>query len=470
MGMKKFISIMISCLFAFLMLGGCGSMSKTNDSIKFNDKNLLSNSYFGSGVEFDVYEAPSRIIDMDKVYNRLDKLNPSMIRCMINYEWFTENLSEDGTSWDYNWSGDCIQNLFAILDHCEEKGIDVAIGPWRARDGWFDKTSDSRWADMTLALFQKFEEKGYTCVKYFVPTNEPNYIDGNTQAIWEEGVKNVYAKFKENGLAEKYKILGTDVSGFSAAVNWSNSLSSDVVSKLGSYSIHTYVSNNKIDSGKYQSSIEEVVDALKKKDSDFSNKGLVIWECGLQDGTNDDMTESEIIDTYDYGVRMTDLTIQAMLGGVNGICYWELDDAAHFRSNGMNTVWGMFSSLGDTYNRTLRPWYQSSMLTLNILQKGNKVYGYGEDSFRALASVSQDGAKAGLICINRNKNEVTKTMKIEGASSGEKLYCYFFNQDNAMLDETGFIMPNKVVDGNLDAGVSVTIPANCVLFVTNERI
>ena len=472
--MKKFISVVVSCLLSVATITGMYGCGKGDGDIVFKKDNLLTESFFGSGVEFDAYEHPLAISESAKrvIFDRFDRLNPSMIRCMIDYSWFTKNLSEDGKTWDYYWTNDSIISMFEIFDHCEKKGIDVAVGPWRARDGWLDAnlTKDPRWADMTLELFKKFEEKEYTCVKWFVPTNEPNYISGNTQATWEEGVKNVYAKFVENGLDEKYKIVGTDVSGYSAAIDWGNGLSDDVVSKLGSYSVHMYVSDRLIDTGKYQSRIEDVVKTLKKKDDNFRKKDLVIWECGLQDGTTDDMYESEVIDTFEYGLRMTDLTVQSLLGGANGISYWELDDGAHFTEKGTNTVWGMFSSLGNSYKRELRPWYQSSMLTLNILRKSNKVYGYFDESFRAISSVSQDEKSAGIICLNRAKSEITKKMKIEGVKNGEKLYFYFFNEKNTLLNEDGFIMPNIVVDGNFDKGVNVTIPADCALFITNSEI
>lgn len=472
--MKRIILVIISFVLSISTSLGLVGCKKNSEDIVFNKENQLSDSFFGTGVEFDAYENPLAITTEAKklIYERMDKLNPSMIRCMIDYRWFTDNLSADGSTWDYYWTGEPILNMFEILDYCEEKGIDVAIGPWRARDGWMDAqlTSDPRWADMTLELFKQFEKRNYTCVKWFVPTNEPNYIAGNNQAIWEQGVKNVYAKFEENGLNGKYQILGTDVSSYSAAIDWGNGLSDDTVSKLGTYSVHMYVTNRAIDTARYQSQIEEIVSTLRKRDSNFDEKDLVIWESGLLDGTTEDMYEHELIDTYDYGLRVTDLALQSLLGGANGISFWELDDAAHFTPMGTNTVWGMFSSLGNSYKRELRPWYHSSMLTLNILRKGNKTYGYGEENFRAVSSVSQDGQQAGIVCVNRNKTDIIKKMKIEGMGKGEKLYFYFFNEDNAMLNEQGYIVPNAVVDGNFEKGVNVTIPANCVLFVTNTQL
>lgn len=480
--MKKFSILLISFLiFTFVsVFSGC-KMNNQNGLIVFNEDSLINTNYGGVGVEFDVYEHPE-IIREDKIeliYERMDKLSPSLVRSMMNYSWFIKDFDDKGTeditddTWEYNWTNKNVLNMFEILAYCDENGIDVALGPWRSIDGVTNTTSDIRWAKVTARIFKEISDRGITSVKWFVPSNEPNYIAGNNYQLWANGVKNVYNEFHALGIDTMFSILGTDVSSYSDALNWADQLDSDTVNILQNYSVHLYVSDRTVDSGKLQDQVKDIVDAHQNKDSNFNKKGLIVWESGLIDGRMDTIDSNELIDTFNYGIRMVDYTIQTILGGANGIVYWELDDAAHFLPVGGNGTWGMFSSLGDAWQQELRPWFHSSQLLSAIFSKGSRIYsGMNEEieGFRMIAGVSKDGNSAGVVAVNRTDEAVIKSFVFEDELKSDELYVYIFSEKHLLLGEDGYIIPNTVIQGNFNSVTEFEVPAGASVFITNHRI
>lgn len=463
-----------------LFIVGC-DMNKPKDVIVFNQKNIIQTNYMGIGVEFDVYEHPEiiRPEQEELIFERMDKLKPSMVRMMMNYTWIVKNLDTKGTddvtddTWDYNFTSNQAKNMFDLLDYLEENKIYVALGPWRAVDGWSTETSDPRWAKITGRLFKEIVDRGYTVVKWFVPSNEPNYIQGNTYEIWSTGVKNVYNELKSLNLETQIGIVGTDVSSYSAALSWADFLEDSTTKLLANYSVHLYVSDRTVDSGKFVQQIKDILDAHKPKDAKLDEKGLVIWEGGLIDGRHESIDTNELIDTFNYGLRMVDYTIQTMLGGAHGIVYWELDDAAHFLPTGGNGTWGMFSSLGSPLQQELRPWFHSSQLMSNLYREGTTIYSGTDDvesGFRMVGGISKDGSTGSIVAVNRTKESMTRSFVFDQKIDGETLYVYIYSEKDLKLGNDGYIIPNHTLTGNLNQITTFEIPANAVLVISNQKI
>lgn len=474
-------AVILFTLCIILISAGCSMSDNNKDVIIFDDSNVIHANYMGIGVEFDVYEHPEIIREEQEqlIFERLDKLKPSMVRMMMNYTWIVKNLDTKGTldvlddTWEYNFSSTQAKNMFQLLDYLEEKGISVALGPWRAIDGWTTETSDPRWAKITGRLFEEIIDRGYTVVKWFVPSNEPNYIQDNTYEIWSTGVKNVYNEFKSLGLDTKVGIIGTDVSSYDAALSWADYLESSTTRALSNYSVHLYVSDRTIDTGKLAEQVSDIVNAHKKKDSKLDEKGFIVWEAGLIDGRHEFIDTNELIDTFNYGLRMVDYTIQTMLGRANGIVYWELDDGAHFLPTGGNGTWGMFSSLGNPWQQEVRPWFHSSQLLSNLYAKGTTIYSGTteiESGFRMIGGISEDGTTGSMVAVNRTKESITKKFVFDKAIEDDTLYIYIFNEKDLKLGNDGYIIPNYTMDGSLNQITTFEIPANTALIITNKKI
>ncbi|MBP5686170.1 MAG: hypothetical protein J6W87_00120, partial [Clostridia bacterium] len=332
------------------------------------------------------------------------------------------------------------------------------------------------------------KDKGYTCIKWFVNTNEPNYVGNvgssknayNTYEKWKEGVTNVKEEFVRRDLGY-IDIIGGDVTasgtGFSTYLMGVAREMTDIVHNYG---VHLYVSNYLIDTGSFYTDLKKNYDAIKEIDKKVGDEHrFIIWESGLLDGKNAVTDCNSYIANYSYGLRMADFTVQSLLAGANGICYWDLDNAMHFmyNENGMTPKeWGMFSTLSGAspLKQELRPWYHSSTLITNMLKAGSTIYKGSfieNDKFRTLAAVTEDGNCGGIIAVNRDMNPVTKTFTVEKKINGSgKLYIYVFGEKHLQLGSDGTVVPNAVVDGDLNGKVTVEIPAGCVTFISSEKL
>ena len=205
---------------------------------------------------------------------------------------------------------------------------------------------------------------------------------------------------------------------------------------------------------------------------------MIIWEAGLLDGKNAVTDCNAYISNFSYGLRMTDYSIQSVLAGANGIVYWDLDDAMHFMYNEAgNTAkeWGMFSTLASATSakQEYRPWFHSTVLLTNIFRPGNMVYkaSGGKEGVRTLATVSPDRTRGGFVAVNSTRTAVTEDFAIETKVNGSgKLYIYLYNQNSLKLGGDGFVVPNYVIDGSLNAKTSIVIPPSSAVFVSSERI
>ena len=478
--MKKILCVLLSVL-AAAMLFGCTAKTEEG-TVRFDD--LINENVLGLGVEWDAYEHPDVVTEEKwaRAAAYMDKLSPAYIRCIINLDWLvtdwdkgaSDDVSDD--TWDYDWEQSNIKSMLKILDHCQGAGIRVGLGAWRPVDGWDMKdSSDPRYAKIMADIAEELiVTRGYTCIFGLFLTNEPNYLPGNDFEKWSAGVENTAKELAARGLSDKVGVIGPDVSSFAAAQTWCEDTVGNVKEHIANYSIHMYVSDYSVDSGRFAEDIGEITDILKNGDEDFAEKGLIIWESGLLDGKDPEWDTNVLIDTFGFGVRMADYTMQAIMGGAGGVSFWEFDDAMHFLENGQMKQYGMFSSLGTAAQQELRPWFQSSYLLTRLFAPGSKVYGCTLNSeedttLRALASVSSDGKTGGYCVVNRGYEEARETFYLPHEVQGEKLYVYIFGEEDMKLGADGFIVPNYEADGSLNGTLTLKIPAGSAVFVTNTK-
>ena len=507
--MTRLLSL-IMCIMLFPaagMVSACGLSLSSETEVVFEESGKVSSAFDGIGIDWGVYEDTNKLAvgAWDKTLAAVKRLNPSLVRCMTNLDWIVYDYDDKGSvdltddEWKYNFSNKQMKNTCDILDYCQDNGIKVAFGVWNVIgspdedvDVWGmikRSTADPRWPILCADLVEFLvKDKGYTCIKWFVNTNEPNYVGNvgssknayNTYEKWKEGVTNVKEEFVRRDLGY-IDIIGGDVTasgtGFSTYLMGVAREMTDIVHNYG---VHLYVSNYLIDTGSFYTDLKKNYDAIKEIDKKVGDEHrFIIWESGLLDGKNAVTDCNSYIANYSYGLRMADFTVQSLLAGANGICYWDLDNAMHFmyNENGMTPKeWGMFSTLSGAspLKQELRPWYHSSTLITNMLKAGSTIYKGSfieNDKFRTLAAVTEDGNCGGIIAVNRDMNPVTKTFTVEKKINGSgKLYIYVFGEKHLQLGSDGTVVPNAVVDGDLNGKVTVEIPAGCVTFISSEKL
>lgn len=496
---KRFIFTTLSIP---LLLTSCNTIKE--GQMVFKSEDVVLSSYNGVGVEWGVYEDVSKLTPnyWERTKKLVDRLNPSIVRCMTNFDWIVKNYDNKNTddvnddSWEYDFKNKYMQNACDILDYCQQKKINVAFGVWNVignaneSDEWKmikNATSDIRWAKLSADLMEYLiKDKGYDCIKWFVSTNEPNWtgVKGqsknayNTYEKWETGVKNVRNAFDNIGLTN-LDIIGGDTTGFVGSTEYLTKIATNLNNTIHNYGIHLYISNFDIDSGKLQENLSQLYDGVKEIDTSLGeNKDLIIWESGLLDGKNVQTDCNAYIGNYSYGIRMADYTIQSALAKVNGVCYWDLDDAMHFMysSGGMKAKeWGMYSTLNDASasKQEVRPWYHSSTLLSNLLKNNPKIYSptmSENKSVRAMAVVTSDNKDGGIALVNRSTNTLEEEFAIKEKieSIDNKLYVYMFNESSARFDKDGFIIPSYVIDGSLNNKTKLKIAPQTLCVVSTK--
>ena len=512
-------------LLTTLALTGCSfknQVKKPKDVMVFSPQiNLLSDDFDGLGVEWGAYEDINKLQTnaWDRISKYADRLNGmSLVRCMVNFDWFCENLDTKGDNhvnpqtalvegkendtWTYNFTNKWMKSTEQVLAYCQEHDLTVAFGAWNVigsfpNDTWGmmdDVTSDPRWATMAADILEYLIlDKGFTCIKYFVNSNEPNYLGksnssknaANTFAKWRQGVLNVRAKLDALGL-QNVKIVGSDATATSdgSMDEYLYGIAQDEALKnaVGDYGVHVYPYKEPLDNGTMLDQYAERINKIKEYDSGYGKeRRMHIWEAGLQDGKNMAADCQELIDTYSYAKSMANYTLTALASGINGIAYWDFDDGMHFMYNGNVATakeWGMFSTLGgaSALKQALRPWYHSSTLLINLLRRHNIVFDSGDNgsaknpSLRSLATLSNDRNLAGVLFSNTdviNERKVKFVMD-EKYNNDEKLYVYIFNEKSALIGEDGFVKPNYEVEGSLNQINEITIPASTFVVVSNQ--
>ena len=131
------LSLLPSCL---VVMAGCnGKIDPQNmdkDNIVFRKANTVISNYEGLGVEWGTYEDPDKLSSdsWERSLRIMDRLNPQVVRCMLNYDWFITNYDDkkdqDKTNdtWEYNFSNKLMNNTVNVLRYCTDHNIDTAFG------------------------------------------------------------------------------------------------------------------------------------------------------------------------------------------------------------------------------------------------------------------------------------------------------------------------------------------------------
>ena len=503
------LSLLTSCL---VTVAGCNNSKRIVDkeNIVFRKNNIVLENFEGLGVEWGTYEDPDKLSSgsWERSLKIMDRLNPNVTRCMLNYDWFITNFDDKGDkdktndTWEYNFSNKLMNNTIDVLRYCDDHDIDVAFGCWNVPgnvrideyDMMTEVTSDIRWAKMTADIIEYLVRyQGIRCIKYFVNSNEPNYrgLEGysknynNNFQIWSQGVKNVRNALDERGF-NNIKIVGGDTTGFEGTDEYFTGISSDpsIRENVGDYGFHVYCPNMIIDTGDLAVRIKSVYDKTKKNDSELGVTRMPhIWEAGLYDGKNQETDSNAFITNFSYGLRMADYTLQCAIAGVSSIVYWDFDDGMHFLylSDGTMTSkgWGMFSSLGSdsAAKQRLRPWYHSSVLLTNLMRKGSQIIDSGindpeiDKSFRSMGVLGPNNSYAGMVAINRDMEPAKKTFRIaEDFNDSGKVYVYIYNENELKLGEDGFVKENQVLEMSLKNQIEMTVPANSMVILSSKEL
>ena len=459
--LKKIIKQTIIIFFTIL-LSACSTQTQTPDkelrTFKINIDNSTGSltNFAGFGAEWDSRNYLTYKVnddDFDIIMDRLDWLEIPIVRIMMQTKWFYQH--EVGFTPN---SADML-SLYRHLDYCQKNDVDVILTDWGIEPEWLNvyglkKVDDRKYAEIIAEYLDYLcNKKGYTCIKYFVLVNEPNYEVGDF-GRWSEGIRNVYQEINKKNLGDKIMLAG---SGQSNADEWHINAVDHFHGIFGGYTFHRYEWKELIRNQEFISYVRKLTDYVKEKDSDWKKKQVIISEAGMRDGMSTSVNKN--IDSFDYGIFMVDYSIQSLQGGASGVLAWMLDDNSH-----PDFEWGMWKNKQNNFE--LRKWFYSWGLMIKYFKRDSKIYLPVTRSvnLRAIASQTKDNEWS-YAFVNYEDFEVYVNVKNIFVDDPD-LEKYVYEDNRLLIDREGFPVSRKEVESE-DGKFEVTIPANSVVVLTS---
>jgi len=456
-------------LAAVLALGVWGGTSMLAGEqpvvLTFERSAAACKSFMGFGVEWDPgfwhgwnLKAGVTEADWELVTGRIARMKVPVMRVMMQAKWC---LRAGG---QYDWDSPEMKNARRYLDVCQRLGITVILTDWGCEPDWLKAPGIANVADPKYAeaigtyLDHLLNAKGYTCIRYFVMVNEPNY-EVKDWGRWKKGVENVAAELARRGLDRKMALAGPDESNDEG---WHRNAVDQLQKTLGAYDVHRYAQPDEVRSGRLEAFFRTQWAYALEKDPQAGAKPLIVGEAGLCHPGFGAATNPRHLD-FDYGVEMADYAAQAANAGSWAVSAWMLEDSSH-----QNFTWGMWQ--GKAGGFALKPWFYPWSLLCRQVPAGSTTYrpGKADPDLRALAARSEaKDAPGWTIClVNRGAKPRTAVIRtFEGGAV--KLKHYLYAKDQAPADKDGFPVPVQERAGDLQAGVEVTCPANAVYLLTS---
>ena len=449
---------------AAVMVLGMGGVGMADEAVVLTVEpgSPACKSFLGFGAEWDpgfwlrpgVTEA-----DWQLVTKRIEWMKIPLVRMMMRVNWCSK---EAGT---YDWERPEMKNVCRYLDVCQKQGITVWLTDWGCEPGWLKvpgiaDVGDAKYAE-AIGTYMDYllNKKGYSCIKYFIMVNEPNFEVGNF-GRWKKGVENVTGEFKRRGLDKKVIFAGSDESGDDS---WHRMAVDQMQNMLGAYDIHRYAPVDEVRSGGLKEFYKAQWEYALSKDAKAGGKPKIVGEAGIMAGGSGTSNNALHLD-YEYGVYMADYAVQAAGAGSWGVSAWMLEDSSH-----ENFTWGMWKDKRGGF--ALKPWFYVWSLLSRYVPAGSSMYEMesGPD-VRALAAHSSGKGKEGWTFCVVNRGDQARRVVIR-VTGGKKvtLKDYVYSREGASADKDGFPIPVGEIKGDLGAGVEVMCPAESVRILTSIK-
>lgn len=404
--------------------------------------------------------------------------------------------------WSYYDNGEftpekCEPILIPILDYCQENNITVQFGEWGHSESGGE--IDEQWMeDSANFLSYLVNNKGYSCIKYFTMTNEPNgdwsTVNGDI-ALWKQLVTKFYDQCDELGLSSKVEIMGPDVAVWtSAQIPWFTTIKSSMSNQVGAYDIHTYPNEDDVRTTSYSTLLD-----VYKASSDKS-KPIVLGELGLKykpsgelgienaqriaaDKYSSSDSQMFVYDAF-YGIDVVDATIQTMTAGYAGVIYWMLDDAMYNSDGGASTElkrWGFWNILGEekfesAEDENIRPWFYPISLMCRYFPSSSQIFDVKlpspvKSGLRCVAA--EHNGKYTIAIVNNGTAEHNFTLKSADFGTLENMveYRYISGQGaefEGAIDKDGFPVEAKAARTiDTKRGEAITIEPKSFILLTN---
>ncbi|HET9725228.1 MAG TPA: hypothetical protein VFR44_15495 [Actinomycetota bacterium] len=450
---------------AVLVLAACsgGGADRTTTpratDVTVDTREVAVRTFNGFGAEWDPYEHSPTSAVPQLVKDRIAFMRLSFVRVRMVISWYSD-VNDEGVT-EYDFSSAAMQPLYDILDATKANGTDVVLTEWdrtSGEDPW--PMNDPRYAEAVAeGLDHLINSLGYTNIRYVVIGNEPD-IFGPVYERWSTAIINLHRQLAARDLLDAVRVMGPDICCTDGW--WERSLL-DLNQQITAWDRHRYPDPEDVRSGVTESFLRLVWDQARASDPNWSAKPFVLGEAGFQS-----LDQS----THGYATDMADYAIQATRAGTSMMSAWMLDDESY--PDGLDTdaptFYGMWSNRDS--GSALKPWFYTWSLLSRLVRPGSTLYlATQPPNIRALAARHPSTGTWTFVLVNREPTLAQDvTVKVPGSGTVTyDRYLFDGNDGSGPRDANGFPLPvTSGQAGNLNSGITLSIPANSVAYITVE--
>lgn len=488
----------------------------------FTDQ-LAGPPLMGLGAEVDPYDTvtPAQI-NWALVTQRLQFMRPGFLRVVEPASTYFGGYDAAGNP-TYRWTDPHVQELLTILSIAKSLDITVMLGDW----GNPLIGGDAR---IPLEFIGQLRNTyGYTNIRYYNVTNEPNDSTSCNFTCWVGTMKTVATELTRLGYQGWLSLVGPDNANSwddtqaaraldrTVGLDRDNPLGGDawltqtltsIPSLIGAYDSHRYATIWGVENGVYGDQVRARREQISNLDSPakpyFAGEvGLTArqttpFSAGMSPNARPAQSLLSLMDPssqthasvfvdsqphiaeFNYGVWMGDMMIQAIGAGLAGASAWDLDDAMHVGGQyGTQNLkrWGFWNSLGgqDGYpasDLALRPWYYAWSVLSRAFPAGSEalvVPSTGVPGLRATAARYPDGSgfDLSLAVVNDSDTPRSVILTVPSVSGAVTLARYDYFPGQLAVDADGLAVPDQTVQARPSAGVTVSLPSRGLVVLTS---
>jgi hypothetical protein len=274
---------------------------------------------------------------------RIDFMQPDWVRMFFWYKDF--NPSGDWEIFDFE--SDNMRSHYRTLDQYQRLGarVNVVGVEWGVKAPYADPDKFAR--GMGALMEHLIRDKGYTCVKEWTLSNEPNgYFmgQGGTFESFRTLHEKAKAEFVRRGL--DLRVVGSDDTGDVGFFSWC--VKDDAYFGLADY----YASHRYLQAASRPLMSLFLDERLELLTTRTPHKQLIIAEFGFQDNRSGAM-DNPIMETYPYAIWTSAFVIEGLNKGISGFSIWCLHEMYYPGGGLMN--YGLWNHKKDNYR--VRPVY-----------------------------------------------------------------------------------------------------------------
>jgi hypothetical protein len=488
----------------------------------FTDE-LAGPPLMGLGAQLDPYDAlrPNQI-NWSLLTERLQFMRPGVLRVVEPASTYFGGYDVAGNP-TYRWTDPHVQELLSILSIAKGLGITVVLGDW----GNPLIRGDAR---VPIEFIGQLRNTyGYTNVRYYNVTNEPNDSSSCDFSCWTGMMKAIGTETTRLGYQSWLSLVGPDNANSwddtqtaqtldrTVGLDQDNPLGGDawltktvaaIPGLMGAYDSHRYATIWGVENGVYGDQVRARREQISNLDSPA--KPYFAGEVGLTARQTTPFTArdrrsaraarsllplldpssrahgSTFVDSqphiaeFRYGVWMGDMMIQAIGAGLAGASAWDLDDAMHTGGQyGADNLkrWGFWNSLGgqDGYpasDLAVRPWYYAWSVLSRAFPAGSQalvVPSTGVPGLRAAAARIPDGPgfDLSLAVVNDSDTPRSIALAVPSLPGALTLARYDYFSGHQVVDANGFALPDQTVSLQPSPGITVSLRSRGLVVLTS---